>query len=509
MIHALPIRRRIIKLFIPALVILLSLNETMAQCGNYPNMKGVRRPNVGYGNGYYNGIIEYLPIDYNTQPTKRYPLIVFFSGNLGRGNGSLTDLCDLIIDQQSQVGAPVPTHLLDQIERGTWGANVVPTVNGTSFIVIAAQYDDYSPPYHYSNQTEDLINDLVAAYRVDESRIYLTGISIGSNQAIDYVSSSVARAERIAAVALPALCLPTSLAEPNGAANIAGGKLAVWFTHCLSESGNTCEYATPISWVNGINANNPTIAPRMTTLRRWDTDPAPGGTTYPNLYNWCNFGFPHDAWSAQHSPNFNPTSAPGPNMYSWFLTYQSAASLPVTLKSFTARLSNGKVYLRWVTSSEQDNLGFVIERAGANGAFSSLTQVGGGGSTSGDKVYEYVDENPLTNLSFYRLKQQDLNGRFKLFEARKVMNKSRYKSMVLITPNPFTSDPSAFVTIDKRQRISVFLSDMSGRVLSTVNGTYEEGTTELSLPMGNLPRGVYFVKVKGENITETHKIIKQ
>jgi hypothetical protein len=510
MLQALPIRRRIMKLFIPALLILFSVNETMAQCGNYPTMKGVRKPNVGYGLGYYNGIIEYLPTDYVSQPSKTYPLIIFFAGLLGRGDGSsAATLCNLITDQQSQVGAPVPTHLLDQIERGTFGADVVPTVNGTSFIVIAVQYDAYATPFRYGNETHDLINDLVAAYRVDESRIYLTGISIGTNQAIDYVSSSVARAERIAAVAAPALCLNTAKATPGGAANIAAGGLAVWFTHCLSETGEDCGYTTPQGWVTAINANSPTIAPRFTTLRRWDTDPAPGGTTYPNLYNWCNFGFPHDAWSAQHSPNFNPTSAPGADVYEWFLQFQSASSLPVTMKSFTARLSNGKVYLRWVTSSEQDNAGFVIERAGANGAYANLTQIGGGGSTAGDKVYEYVDESPLTNLSFYRLKQQDLNGRFKHFEVRKVMNKSRYKSMILITPNPFTSDPSAFVTIDKRQRISVLLTDMSGRTLSTVNGTYEEGTTELSLPMGNLPRGVYFVKVKGENITETHKIIKQ
>src|SRR5688572_12039472 len=173
MLQSLPITgRRIMKLFIPALLVLLSVNETMAQCGNYPTMKGVRKPNVGYGLGYYNGIIEYLPTDYVSQPSKTYPLIIFFAGLLGRGDGSsAATLCNLITDQQSQVGAPVPTHLLDQIERGTFGADVVPTVNGTSFIVIAVQYDAYATPFRYGNETHDLINDLVAAYRVDESRI--------------------------------------------------------------------------------------------------------------------------------------------------------------------------------------------------------------------------------------------------------------------------------------------------------------------------------------------------
>jgi hypothetical protein len=46
-------------------------------------------------------------------------------------------------------------------------------------------------------------------------------------------------------------------------------------------------------------------------------------------------------------------------------------------------------------------------------------------------------------------------------------------------------------------------------VIKQLNGIYNEGTAEVRLDAGNMPRGVYFLKVAGENISETHKIIKQ
>jgi hypothetical protein len=509
--------RRISKFLIPALLLVLTLNDVVAQpcAGNYPNPQGVRRPGIIPGtNGFYTGLIEYLPNDYVSQPTKEYPVIIYFPGFLGQGTGSMADLCNIITNEQSHlINHPVGSHLIDRIERGDWGTNVVPTVGATSFIVIAAQYTGYGNgnDFNFPDETDALIDYLVSQYRIDESRIYLTGMSTGSNMAMDYIASSSAHAGRIAAAAMPALCLPRNFVTASGPANIAAGDVATWFVHCVEEenppntnTNEVCEMSDVNDWVNAINAQSPTTPPRLTVLT---AGPAPA-VTYPTRYNWCE-GFTHDAWKAGHAFNFAPTSGGNQNMYDWFLTFQQESALPVVLKSFTARLSNGKVYLRWVTTSEQDNAAFAIERSGSNGSWSTISTVAGGGTTSGDKVYEYVDENPLSNLNFYRLKQMDAGGRDKYFDTRKVMNKPRFKNMVIVTPNPFTADPSAFINVDKKQRVTIWLTDMSGRTLSTVNGVYEEGQTELSLPTGSLPRGIYFIKVAGENITETHKIIKQ
>jgi hypothetical protein len=494
--------RKIVFVFLSASVMLLAAGKLQAQCGTYNPIKATRVPSSSFTfpAGFYTGLMVWFPTDYNTNPTKDFPVIIYFPGKEAQGTGSLADLCKIITDGENA--------LPGRLERSEVPASV--TVNGEThtYLVIAPQYNGYGNPnnthFTYPDETDALIDYIVDNYRIDERRIYLTGMSTGANMVVDYLSSSAARASRIASASFASLCFPTNLStagSTTGPANVANGDVATWFVHCNTESDQYCGINTPTGWVNGINANSPTIAPRTSFF-----DPNPG-FSYPQSLNYCQ-GFAHDSWSALYSPDWSPTGG-GPNYYNWTFQFTQAAALPIVLKSFTARLSNGKVYLRWVTSSEQDNAGFVIERAGSNGAYSALTTVPGGGTTSGDRIYEYVDESPLTNLSFYRIKQLDAGGRNRYYDTRKVMNKARFKNTIIVTPNPFTSDPSAFVNVDKKQRLNIWITDMSGRVLSKVNGVYEEGTTELSLPTGSLPRGVYFIKVSGENITETHKIIKQ
>lgn len=504
MLQTLPFTvRRIKNVFIPALLLLLGMNDAMAQCG-YPSLKGVRIT-ADMGSTHYRGYIEYKPPGYDLPQNAnvKYPVIIYLHGAGSVGDGSTAALCNIVTDQSAFM-----SHLVDRIEDGTFGSSIVPTVSGTSFLVIAPQYVHYanSAPFNYANQTEAMIDYVVDHYRVDESRIYMTGMSTGANNVMDYLSSSAERAGRIAAASFGAMCFPTNLSSsPTPAQNLVQGDVGLWFVHCIDASPGFCGMTAPQSWVNAINPLNPTVAPRFSVLA---SNNGGGGPPYPQSLQNCQ-GDVHNGWSSLFDPNFLGASAPGPNLYNWMLQFQQESALPIVLKSFNARLSNGKVYLRWVTSAENNNAAFVIERAGGTGSYAKLVQVPGGGTTSGDKVYEYVDENPLPNLSFYRLQQIDIDGRGRYHETRKVMNQGRFKARIIVTPNPFTSDPSAFVSIDKRQRLSVLLTDMSGRVLSRVSNVYEEGTTELSLPTGNLPRGVYFIKMEGENITETHKIIKQ
>jgi hypothetical protein len=495
--------RKTLSIFLSATVMLIMADKLQAQCGTYDPIKATRVPSSSFTfpAGFYTGLMVWFPADYNTNPTKDFPVIIYFPGKEAQGTGSLSDLCKIITDGENA--------LPGRLERNQVTSSV--TVGGETFtyLVIAPQYNGYGDPngtdFTYPDQTDALIDYIVDHYRIDESRIYLTGMSTGANMVMDYLSSSVTRANRIAAASFSSLCFPTNLSSAGsvqGPANVANGDVATWFVNCNTESDQYCGINTPTGWVNAMNNNSPTIPPRTSFF-----NPNVSGFGYPQSLNYCQ-GFAHDTWSALYSPDWTPTGG-GPNFYDWTFSFQQESALPIVLKSFTARLSNGKVYLRWVTSSEQDNAGFTIERAGADGSYKAITTVPGGGTTSGDRTYDYVDESPLANLSFYRIKQIDAGGKNRYYDTRKVMNKSRFKNMIIVTPNPFTADPSAFINVDKKQRVSVWLTDMSGRVLSKVNGTFEEGTTELSLPTGSLPRGIYFIKLAGENITETHKIIKQ
>ena len=270
----------------------------------------------------------------------------------------------------------------------------------------------------------------------------------------------------------------------------------------------------PNKWVTAINSVPGAIPPRYTILTS-------SGSRAAGLYD-CSDSLLHDAWSRAYDPNFKasffypdgftkPTSktndGQNQNIYEWFAQSQNAI-LPVTLKEFTARLSNSKVELRWITTDEKDNATFTIERAGADQHFSSIGSLPGAGDNTGEKVYTFTDASPLTDLSFYRLVQTDIDGKKTYFEIRKILNQAGNISSVLVSPNPFSSDLTAFITVDRSQKVYVTLTDMNGRILKATSGIYSPGSTEFRLKSTDLAKGVYLLKISGENFSASKKVIR-
>ena len=99
--------------------------------------------------------IDYSPPGYFTDSTKYFPLLIFLHGGSARGNDTL----DLY------TSGP-----FDQIYRG----------RNFPFIIVAPQC-----PKHLRWSTEDWFDsfyeDLIAKYRIDTNRIYLTGVSLGGS----------------------------------------------------------------------------------------------------------------------------------------------------------------------------------------------------------------------------------------------------------------------------------------------------------------------------------------
>lgn len=443
--------------------------------------------------GYFKGLMRLLPPDYNTNPTQKYPVIIYFHGREARGEGTQDDLCKLLTD--------VSTTLPNQIEANAFPTTVTAGGQTYSYILLMPQYTEYSEPPYYADEIEDFIDYAVANYRIDPTRIYLTGMSSGANHVIDYVSSSTARAQRVAAVSLSSMCWRLSL-NPSGPANIAAAGLPIWMVHC--EQDNPCVVDWPDEWVDAINNIPGAVAPRYSRLGPVP-NPLPNPFPYAQQLLYCR-PFPHDTWSAMYSAEFTPSG--GPNLAEWFIQY-SLSTLPVRLKNFTARLTDGKVHLRWTTTSESDNATFTIERAGADARFTPLVTLPGSGNAGAEKQYQYIDERPLAQLSYYRLVQTDIDGDRQYLATKTILNKQGSRQLIMLAGNPFAGNLTAFINIDKTQKVEIQVTDMSGRKVAGINSIYAPGTTEVSIPATHLPKGIYFLRAAGEFITETHKIVKQ
>ena len=171
-----------------------------------------------------------------------------------------------------------------------------------------------------------------------------------------------------------------------------------------------------------------------------------------------------------------------------------AAALPVTLSSFTAKPTpDNKVSLGWVTSSEQVNKGFRIERQSGNenGKFEQIGFVGSkakDGNSQNTLTYNFIDVAPKVSApSFYRLVQEDLDGKLTYTEVRVV--KLNGQSVSMVFPNPSNGPVNISRTADGK-KMNIQVIDQSGKIISQVNNI-----ADANYKLNIQKSGVYTIKM--------------
>ena len=176
----------------------------------------------------------------------------------------------------------------------------------------------------------------------------------------------------------------------------------------------------------------------------------------------------------------------------FIITINSAAALPVTLSSFTAKqTTDNNVSLAWVTSSESVNKGFSIERQEeGSGKFQSLGFIPSkaeGGSSQTTLAYSFKDVTAKKGTNMYRLVQEDLDGKKTYSEVRVVKLSSQSVSNVF--PNPSNGAINISRTNDGK-KMNLQVLDQSGRVISQVNNI-----TDANYRMNISQSGIYSIKM--------------
>jgi hypothetical protein len=123
-----------------------------------------------------------------------------------------------------------------------------------------------------------------------------------------------------------------------------------------------------------------------------------------------------------------------------------------------------------------------------------------------------VGANDGINLNMYQWFIRQLNTATTTVTSASQLEEEQLSSSkvdIIVTPNPFTSQASAQISLDKPQRLYINLTDMTGRLVQSVTGMYGVGNTEVKLNVSGLPKGVYLLKVSGENFTTTQKLVRQ
>lgn len=181
--------------------------------------------------------------------------------------------------------------------------------------------------------------------------------------------------------------------------------------------------------------------------------------------------------------------------------------LPVELTKFTAHQVNTKTKLEWATASENNSSNFIVERSLNGTDFTEVTTVKAAGNSNINRNYVAFDDEPVPGLSYYRLKQVDLNGEFKYSQ---IISSSKNPVASRFEPNPATDRVSFNFYSPTKTTGMLQVIDITGRVIYERQQEVMEGDQMINTSLEDLQSGVYYFKVSIDEIgyTQTTKLIK-
>jgi hypothetical protein len=194
------------------------------------------------------------------------------------------------------------------------------------------------------------------------------------------------------------------------------------------------------------------------------------------------------------------TSASG-NWIAQMATFRSTnISLPVDLLSLTGYCNNKNTVLEWTTASENNNDYFSIERSENGNDWKNIGTVKSIGNSSVAHTYSFIADETNNEISYFRLKQTDLDGKFNYFKIIKVNNCNKEVPAINIYPNP-SNGISLFgkINLKSNEKYSVEIFDNSGKMVSQFTSTQSEFT--INFPHV-LPQGVYYAKFSSMNFSK-------
>lgn len=217
------------------------------------------------------GYLEGLPAGYDAG--KSYPLLISLHGMGQLGNGTN--------DLYKVRWYGVPRLVAQQQFPASF------TVNGEtfSFIVIAPQFKRW-PDYKDVNR---MIRYAKRNYAVDESRVYVTGLSMGGGATWDHFKERGAKVTAIVPMA------GSSYFTREKADKIAIRNPIVWAFHNLGDPVVSSFWT--INYVNELNSKGLSIPAKKTIFNSLD----------------------HDCWTLACNPDYRED---GMNIYEWMLQYK-------------------------------------------------------------------------------------------------------------------------------------------------------------------------------------------
>ncbi len=209
-----------------------------------------------------------------------------------------------------------------------------------------------------------------------------------------------------------------------------------------------------------------------------------------------------------------------------FLSWENGTdiSLPVELSSFSAKvLKDMTIQLEWVTESEVENLGFILERKSDQtewleiASYLTQSELEGQGSVSHMTEYHFIDKTvEVCKTYHYRLADVSYDGvleyHFLQILGIEVTSKIPKIKIIPAFPNPFNPSTIIQYSLPEQTDVHIIIYDISGREIKTLirksqsTGRYEVQWNGKDNSGNHVGSGMYLARVQAGKHSKVMKI---
>lgn len=242
----------------------------------------------------------------------------------------------------------------------------------------------------------------------------------------------------------------------------------------------------------------------------WRTDGTDGGTSMVDDINPAGDSDPELTSVYNGKIIFSATDGDNPDNTDLYVVDGTFTALPVKLSEFTVMLKSKDALLQWTTLTEVNTKDFTIQRSYDGQHFESIGTVPATTNTSSAKhEYSFIDNgigNSGKSIIYYRILTSDKDGKTESTNIIFIKLKGDKGWSIRLLSNP-VQDYANVMLNGITGDLQLSIKDISGKILyknsrKNVNG-------QISIPVSNLPGGIYVLVAETNNERKSIKFIKQ
>lgn len=178
-------------------------------------------------------------------------------------------------------------------------------------------------------------------------------------------------------------------------------------------------------------------------------------------------------------------------------------SLPLTLLWFYANQLGSQVALDWKTVAEVEVKDFTVEWSKDAVTWVSLGNVNA--LNRNNNSYNFMHGEPVIGFNYYRIKMNDIDGRFTYSPVRTVTLKENGIPSVVLVPNPVNANAMLYISKEVKAT-SVKVYNAAGSMVRQL--AVGAGVQQVQISTLGLAPGIYTIETNGANRQITRMMVQ-